>query len=138
MLFEIKDNNNSEEDSNFMDDLFKKVVDLDPSKVKFRRCGLYNKRIHVKKGRPIQISFQNRDDYFKVLNAKKSTLNGFKLFTDKTEKQRSYINKVVKQVKQINSDNPNSEKIIKYKFDVPFITDKSKNVQPDQRAMDTS
>ena len=135
MLFEVSDHDNSEEDSAYMGNFFKKVADFDPSKTKFRRCGLYNKKVHIKKGRPIQITFQSRDDYFKVLNAKKSTLKGFKLFTDKTEKQRSYINKVVKEVKQLNSDNPNSEKIIKYKFDVPIIAEKSKNLQVDQRAM---
>ena len=86
MLFEVRDNDDSAQDSKLMEDFFKKVVDLDSTKV-----------------------------YWLNWNAK------------------SDINNVVKVVKQINSDNPNSEKRIKYKFDVPVIAEKSENLQVDQR-----
>ena len=49
MLFEVRDNDNSDEDSASMEDFFKKVADFDPSKTKFRWCGLYNKKVHIKK-----------------------------------------------------------------------------------------
>lgn len=135
MLFDVRDRNNVEDDHKFMESFLNKVGISDLTGVKFVRLGLFNSGKNRDKSRAIQMTFDNMEDYYKILNSKRTVLKGFNISTDKTLTQRERLKEVVNQVKEHNRSNPLDEKIIKYKFDVPTIADKPKNSKVDQRVI---
>ena len=134
VIYNIKDTGNDEEDKEFIDSFFSKAVGFDISKIKYRRIGLFNKK--AKFPRLIILMFESKNDAHSFLKLRQTVYTNNKLMTDKTQSQREYINKVVNEVKDYNKDNPPVPKTIKYRFNVPIITNDSKNSMGDQQAME--
>ena len=131
VLFKLADANDYNADLTYVNGLLSKTVGINLQKVKFRRIGLYDAK--AKQPRPIIITFEDQEDLYKILKNKKTIYKNVDIRSDKTFSQRQYINKKVDELKELNKSNPSDPKILKFRLDVPYISEKPKNLARNQR-----
>ena len=82
--------------------------------------------------RPICVTFNSRDDVFKIIS-NQELLPNYKFKMDKTDIQREHLKQLIEERNKHNSLHPQNPLVIKYKNEVPILVNKPADIPSAQK-----